>query len=204
MTSSAVCFAVLLLECRSCKRILAKRASEMIRMPFLAESIDAFARDRFAATFAQRSDLKVIVQFAVGFLFEFEEATFVERFLAIVTNEASRVPLLSECADAVCSDSLTARTTSRSEELEVIRFAIGFAVFGEKLRTVVNFGAFCAGQMLGMPFLAKCHQYSISDDLIALCATRRLTFHPAFLAVVGILCSSVEIVSADLLLACSA
>ena len=137
----------------------------MLRVPFLAECIDAGAGDGLLAAGARRSHFLVVVSLAVGHAFVFEEGTG-ESASAELAVEVLRVPLSAEGIDAIAEDGKVARAATRCENLVEAFVAVGSSV---ALEEVASEGrcALSAHEAVHVPLLVKGGDAAVCDSLVA-------------------------------------
>jgi len=183
--------------------IHAKRAHEMLRMPFFIERIDAAARDGFPTPCAERAGLLVVMNFTIWLSAVLVKRTACEGFLAVLADEMLRVPLLAERVDALAPDGLVAGRAARSKGTVKAIFAIGSRVFLEKCAPFKRPQATRANEMIQMPLLVERGHAPVQNRLVAVRAA-----HAEQLLVTALAMRQavlfVEIVRAERVLAVSA
>ena len=155
----------------------------MFRMEFSKHCRDTPTRDWLVASSTERPPQRMIVHFAVGKSFMFEEGPIVERLAALVTNKTAGVPLRIEGRYEVLCDGIAASATFGGVLLKITIFTEGLLVFFMKSILSKLLSAVGAEEVFGMPGLVEGRNAFVQDGSLAVGATWREKMVVVLLAV---------------------
>lgn len=167
----AVRFVVLFLKRPLVQLLQAERADEVFRMELPEHRRYTAACNRFMATRAQRSPLRVIMRLAVRQSFVVEERAALKLLSAVPAHETVRMPLTVKCRYVILHDSAVTPAALRSEHIEIILPAVRLAVPLVEALLAELFAALSAEEVLGVPgFLQGGHAF-VEDGTVAVGAS---------------------------------
>jgi len=172
MALPAICFAVVLRKAASGEWVHAEGTHKVFRVPFLVQRIDAPPSDGLSATRTKRTQLKVIMNFAVWFSIVLEKRSAPKRLGTICTGEMLWMPLCAKSINTITLDRFVAASTLRGKQIEEISLTVWTAILLEEVSAVERVQALRADKVLHMPLFSKGSNAPIHYRLFTVSTTR--------------------------------
>jgi len=200
MAILAVSLAIIFSKAAASQRVHAEGAHKVLRVPFLVESSNTFASDRFSATSTKGARLLVVMGLTVWLPTVLKERSSSKVLLAVLAHKVLWMPLLSQRIDTFAFDGLVAGPTARSKRSIEAALAVGPRVSLVESAVLEGAEALGADEVVQMPFLADSIHTAIQYGLVTMCTSSTEQLLIASLAV-GHSILLIEIIGAQGILA---